>query len=509
MGVFPLDWPKVVYAIQVSVAVEIALLMVTVSTIEERFKTPGWVVMTVCVVVSPSVGDGLKKCVNRVLGTVFGGILGLITMSFLYLLGGEDCLQCGWKPILLHLLVLPPVFCAAYARKLFPSFDYAWLLTVLTFCISVSFQHKSDSIRPWDIIERVVLISVGVIIGYLVMVMVYPIKAHRQMQETVSMSLREMADASSDLVELYQMGRNASFLERSEVIVKRDSLLVRLAATQTSVNKIQGLLGSASIEYNWSGGKSLRALKLAGLFEEILVYVNRIFFTTATLYFVSAIEATGEVDEHSASFSKAHALANDRQRNRSASKLLRRSSTMVKPLNMEHEMKSDLVTVMKSLKTAFICSAGIIQGIHGDKITTGIAMKTLTTSVCSVETEYLVLYKHYQKFLTDNASNPQLNLEERESLAALISLVRLIIMHMTHLSALLTDWAMIVSREEPKMPGDLDSTPRRVRNAEIAGPSYVQSRARIEEERGETAPLLQYSVREIPSKCTEDTTPNL
>ncbi|KNC82946.1 hypothetical protein SARC_04768 [Sphaeroforma arctica JP610] len=401
-----------------------------------------WAAATTVIIITPTVGDGLRKCVNRVTGTIIGGFLGYMTMTIIYLLGGDECLQCGTKPILLHVVSFFIIFGLAYTRKLYPQHHYAFLLTMLTYTITITFQHKSNRVRPKHILDRVLLISIGVLIGYTVMVLVFPVKAHKKMQETVSISLNEMSETASDLLELFQMGQ--SMEERDAILAKRNYLLAQLIKTQASVSTLQGLIEPAFTEYKW-GGKTLREKKLAELFEEILIYVNRLFYTTATLYFISAIEATGEVDDTAATYVNISSLATTRENTQAPNILRTRTSTTIRPIGLSDELKQAVIKVMGSLKLSFSCSADVIKGIHGETNTI-VASERLTENIRRVESDYIALSGLYK----ENNIRAGINADEAESFAALNSLLRLLIMHLTHLSGLLIDWAIIETKKGPE-----------------------------------------------------------
>lgn len=56
-----LDWVKANSALQLVVGVEVAFLLVTTPYFDGVFSNAGWAAVTVCVVMSPNVGEGLKK----------------------------------------------------------------------------------------------------------------------------------------------------------------------------------------------------------------------------------------------------------------------------------------------------------------------------------------------------------------------------------------------------------------------------------------------------------------
>ena len=138
-----------------------------------------WSVMTAIIVIQSNVGGSLKAAWDRMLGTMFGAVAGLIAVTLMppTLMGNAASFA----------LALLPTTMAAAAN---PAYRIAPITAVMLM------MSTQSALSPIELgIDRILEIALGGLVGLAVSLTVLPARAHRDLRQTLQEALHGLADA--------------------------------------------------------------------------------------------------------------------------------------------------------------------------------------------------------------------------------------------------------------------------------------------------------------------------
>jgi uncharacterized membrane protein YccC len=144
-----------------------------------------WAVLTSIIVMQGSVGASLKAMVDRMLGTLGGGVGGIIVSAALHDIG-------DWSPGIALLVGVPPLALLAAMRP-------AYRVAPITFLILVLSPNIADMGLIRSAVERLLEIMLGSGIALAVALFVMPARAQDALAGAVGAALKAMADLAREL----------------------------------------------------------------------------------------------------------------------------------------------------------------------------------------------------------------------------------------------------------------------------------------------------------------------
>lgn len=206
---------------------------------------PQWVLISIVIVMAANarVGGALKKSYLRVIGT----ILGAIAASIVILLSGSNFIFIN-----IIMLILISVF--AYFACSSSDNSYLGLLGAVTVVITLNSQHPSLSMA-WD---RVLEITIGVIIAFIVTKFIFPMHASQVLNQSIITTFSELKD-------LYALFINSQINKESILAQEKheDKII-------SNFSKFTTLLDEAISEKS-----SLN--NVAAIYENILIHQRKLF----------------------------------------------------------------------------------------------------------------------------------------------------------------------------------------------------------------------------------------
>jgi uncharacterized membrane protein YccC len=182
-----------------------------------NLRLPLWAVLTSLIVTQMSLGRSVKVASDYLIGTLagvaYGGTLAILIPhdSELALLG------------VLALAVAPLAFVAAFRAN----FNVLPITAIIVLLVP-TMQHVSPAVSAFD---RVLEVTVGGIVGFIVSFVVFPSRAHALITDTAADTLVMVADALFELLKDYTSRPDGSDLRRRNDRIA--AALARLNATGT------------------------------------------------------------------------------------------------------------------------------------------------------------------------------------------------------------------------------------------------------------------------------------
>jgi len=201
---------QLILALRVTVSALSALLIAQVL----HLKLPLWAVLTSLIVTQMSLGRSIKVATDYLMGTLagvaYGGALAILIPH-----QGELALFA-----VLALAIAPLAFIAAFKAN----FNVLPITAIIVLLVP-SMQHVSPVASAMD---RVLEVTVGGLIGFLVSVLVFPSRAHALTTDAAADTLELVADALSQLLDHHCGGERPDLRVINAQI---GSYLTRLNAT--------------------------------------------------------------------------------------------------------------------------------------------------------------------------------------------------------------------------------------------------------------------------------------
>nr|XP_029154677.1 aluminum-activated malate transporter 2 [Arachis hypogaea] len=178
-----LDTRKTIHSIKVGVSLVLVSLFYLLNPLFDQVgENAMWAIMTVVVTFEFYPGATLGKGINRGLGTILGGAMGVLTAIFAQTIGGIA------NSIIIAILIFVSGSVATYFR-LVPSikkrYDYGVMIFILTFnLVAVSGVRVEDPV--WEIArQRLLTIVMGFIVCVCVNIFVFPLWASDELHHSL------------------------------------------------------------------------------------------------------------------------------------------------------------------------------------------------------------------------------------------------------------------------------------------------------------------------------------
>lgn len=167
-----LGWQNIAFALRTGAAAVIALAI----AYWLQLSDPQWATLTVYVLAQPTVGAALAKGVWRTIGTISGGIFGLVLVSLFS--------QAPELLVAATVLTVGASFYAGARLRNYPS--YGVLLGGYT-ALLVAFEGSADPLNAWSIAgDRTTEILIGIACSTTASVIVFPRYASDTLREALS-----------------------------------------------------------------------------------------------------------------------------------------------------------------------------------------------------------------------------------------------------------------------------------------------------------------------------------
>ena len=184
------------FALRLSVAALLGLWVANLTGV----RLPLWVVLTAMVVTQTSLGRSLKATIDYFAGTLCGAVWGGIVASLLP--QNNELAVLGTLA-----LVLAPL---AFAAAMDPRFTAA----PITGAIVVLVPQMTHATTMTSVVERVVEVGLGGVIGLVISLLLLPSSAYRLVRDQASVALDQMAKASAELIGGLENGLDSTAARR-------------------------------------------------------------------------------------------------------------------------------------------------------------------------------------------------------------------------------------------------------------------------------------------------------
>lgn len=189
------------HAVRVSVAVGVCFAVSNLFHLPQGY----WMVFTAVIVVQTSIGGTLAASSDRLIGTVVGGLVGVVATYF----RANTLLQEG---VVLSLAIALMAFAAAINPK----------LRVAPITCAIVLIGQTKGMPPLEAAGwRVVEILLGSLIGLAATIFIFPARAHGSVVEQASKTLEQLADILDLYVRRLQGEEVAVALEGSHAAVRK------------------------------------------------------------------------------------------------------------------------------------------------------------------------------------------------------------------------------------------------------------------------------------------------
>ncbi|KAL6516067.1 hypothetical protein OROGR_019372 [Orobanche gracilis] len=200
MGCNRSDARRIIHSIKVGIALVTVSLLYMVNPMFNKVGENGmWAIMTVVVMFEFYAGATLGKGINRIIGTLLGGVLGCLVAT----LGGE--VGGIGKPIIVAASVFVSGAAATNCRmvpKLKKSHDYGFMIFILTFSLVAI-----SGIRAGKIVEvgrdRLATIGMGFAVCIFISLVICPIWASNELHYSTTSKFDKLATSIQGCLDEY------------------------------------------------------------------------------------------------------------------------------------------------------------------------------------------------------------------------------------------------------------------------------------------------------------------
>ncbi|KAI8993257.1 aluminum activated malate transporter-domain-containing protein [Pilobolus umbonatus] len=193
------------YAFQMCVAFTISALFVIIDPVSDTFPNVFWIGVSVVTVLDNTVGGILSLSLQRLIGTLIGGLSSMVIMTVTRLIFHP---QWNWKAeVLLASLMFIQVFFIAKI-KMRPNMSYAGgigLLTTVIILLSGYSDLVNDrlsycaELAAWRILNLII----GIVVAMMVSLFVFPVKASGMMRKNLGKVMEDAARLYEQSSEYY------------------------------------------------------------------------------------------------------------------------------------------------------------------------------------------------------------------------------------------------------------------------------------------------------------------
>ncbi|XP_020228036.1 aluminum-activated malate transporter 14 [Cajanus cajan] len=197
------DTKRIIHSIKVGISLVLISLLYLLEPLYELVgENAIWAIMTVVVTFEFSAGATLGKGLNRGMGTVLGGGLGIMAAVLAQKLGGVVA-----NPIIIGASVFFFGTIATYFR-LFPSvkkrYDYGVMILILTFNLVVVSGVRTEDQKVWEIArDRLLTIVMGFVVCISVSLLVFPLWASDELHDSIVTRFQGLAHSLQVCLEEY------------------------------------------------------------------------------------------------------------------------------------------------------------------------------------------------------------------------------------------------------------------------------------------------------------------
>ncbi|KAL6500457.1 hypothetical protein OROHE_025823 [Orobanche hederae] len=200
MGCNRSDGRRIIHSIKVGIALVTVSLLYMVNPMFKKVGENGmWAIMTVVVMFEFYAGATLGKGINRIIGTLLGGVLGCLVAT----LGGE--VGGIGKPIIVAASVFVSGVAATNCRmvpKLKKSHDYGFMIFILTFSLVAI-----SGVRAEKIVEvgrdRLATIGMGFAVCIFISLVICPIWASNELHYSTTSKFDKLATSIQGCLDEY------------------------------------------------------------------------------------------------------------------------------------------------------------------------------------------------------------------------------------------------------------------------------------------------------------------
>ncbi|KAI8369138.1 aluminum activated malate transporter-domain-containing protein [Choanephora cucurbitarum] len=193
------------YAFQMGIAFIAASMFVIITPLSKIFNNAFWIGVSVVTVLDNTVGGFLNLSLQRLLGTIIGGVSSIAIMTITRAIFHPE-----WNvkaEVLLCVLMFVQIFCIAKI-KMMPDMAYAGSIGLLTTVIILlsgysELTHNRLSYTAELGLWRTLNLIMGIVIALLVSLLVFPLKASSVMRKNLGKAMEDAANLYQKSSEFY------------------------------------------------------------------------------------------------------------------------------------------------------------------------------------------------------------------------------------------------------------------------------------------------------------------
>ena len=170
-------FPEMHHWIQVSIAVLLASLLCFVDAFRQLVDAPSWAAITVVTVHEQNQNNRFKRSMFRMIGTIFGALLGFVVVSLMFVLP-PMCFQCSYKPYVMAVIVAIGSGFFSTLKLFYPQYLYVFSVSAISLIVTVLGEFTRSDLYDYDdyhhyisMTERITTVFLGILsslmVGYL------------------------------------------------------------------------------------------------------------------------------------------------------------------------------------------------------------------------------------------------------------------------------------------------------------------------------------------------------
>lgn len=228
------------HAVRLSIVLFVSYLFVQVTEIEYGY----WILLTVLFVCQPNFNATKRRLTLRIVGTLFGILLGYMVLYFVPSTEGQ-----------LIFLILSGILFFEFRSK-----QYAQATAFITILALINFNLEGLGLAAaWP---RMLDTLIGCAIAWFGVSFIFPDWKFRRLPRSISRSLKAQCDYLAEIIEQYKYGRNHGLNYR----------VVRRAAHNTDA-EVASLISTLATEPHFDANQKARAFEFLCLNHTLLSYI--------------------------------------------------------------------------------------------------------------------------------------------------------------------------------------------------------------------------------------------